>query len=505
MLQSSRGRTEGIGERTLALDADLDRGPRRARLTTRVNRRELLLAGTVAAGSLYLGIDRRRSARGRARRGRVIVVGAGLAGLSAAWELERRGWEAEVLEARSRIGGRCHTLRGFAGGQVAEAGGEFIDSTHRRMLAFARRFDLPLEDVRRGGEGLEGIAYVGGRRIPYERFADRETGRQIDRFYRSAWRLGRNLDPGDPSAAGARHDRRSAAEFIDGLGIVGRPREVLDRELRDDFAIEPERLSLLFMLIENKVTWNTPEAGVEAFRIAGGNDRMAAAFARRLHRAPRLGARVTAVRRTARGVTVTAGGEAFEGDHVVLAAALPGLRGVRFDPALPEAVAAAVRELQYGPITKTPIQYASRAWRRQGYSGDVFSDLPFSTSWEATDRQRGRAGILLTYASGDAGLAAARVPKSARIGAIGRELDRVFPGSAPLAGHATSIAWSNSPLDGGAYSAFAPGQMNDFWAALRRPYERLQLAGEHTATQCGYMEGALESGLRAARRIDAGA
>lgn len=455
----------------------------------------------MGAAALYLGLDRKRFARGNSPRGRVVVVGAGLAGLSAAWELERRGWETTVLEARDRIGGRCHTLRGFAGGQIAEAGGEFIDTTHREMRRFAKLFGLRLDDVR-GEERYEDIAYVNGRRQAYEQFFGRQTGSEIERFYAEAWRLGRRLDPADPSAGGAAYDRYSAAEFIDRLGIAGRPREILDRELRDDFAIEPEKLSLLFLLIENKVTWNTPESGVEALHVHGGNDRIASGFARRLRQAPHLGALVTEVRTTSKGVTILTGNEEFEGDHVVLSAALPGLRGVRFAPALPDAVAGAVRELQYGPVTKTPIQYGRRFWRAEGLSGDTFTDLTFSTSWEATVSQAGRPGILMTYASGDAGLAAAGAPKPERIDETAAQLDRVYPGSRAERGNATSIAWSNSPLNGGAYSAWAPGQVNDFWTAIRRSYGPIHFAGEHTAVQCGYMEGALESGLRAARQID---
>jgi len=469
----------------------------------RVSRRELIVVGAVAAGSLYLGLDKKLSAK-TPYRGRVVVVGAGLAGLAAAWDLERRGWEVTVLEARRRIGGRCHTLRSFDGGQTAEAGGEFIDTTHRQMRRFARRFGLRLDDVRGSGARYDDVAYVRGRFRNFDSYAGPGVRREIDRFYERAWRLARGLDPADPAAAGARHDRRSVADFIDSLGIRGRAREVLDRELRDDYAIEPEKLSLLFLLHETKVTWSTPDSGVEAFRIQGGNDRLAHGFAARLERRPHLGARVSAVTVTAGGVRVRAGGEEISADHVVLAAPLPGLRGVRFRPALPDVLDSAIRRLQYGPITKTPLQYRRRFWHRKGWSGDTYTDLTLGTTWEATDRQGGRRGVLMAYASGRNGLTEARIGKRARIAALADQVERIYPGSRALLGPATSIAWSNSGLNGGAYSAFAPGQVSDYWTALRRPaHERIHLAGEHTATLSGYMEGALRSGLRAARRIDA--
>jgi choline dehydrogenase-like flavoprotein len=115
---------------------------------SRVSRRELLVAGAVAVAGIGLGIERKLNRGGPSYKGRVVVVGAGLAGLSAAWDLERRGWDVVVLEARQRVGGRCHTLRSFAGGQIAEGGGEYIDTTHGQMHRFVARFGLRLDDLR---------------------------------------------------------------------------------------------------------------------------------------------------------------------------------------------------------------------------------------------------------------------------------------------------------------------------------------------------------------------
>ena len=109
----------------------------------------------------------------------------------------------------------------------------------------------------------------------------------------------------------------------------------------------------------------------------------------------------------------------------------------------------------------------------------------------------------MTYASGNDGLAAARLPEAERMSRAVAQLERIYPGSARLFARGRTVAWSNSRLNGGAYSAFAPGQVADFWTALRRSYGRIHLAGEHTANFTGYMEGALRSGLSAARRSTA--
>src|SRR5690349_9424993 len=77
----------------------------------------------------------------------VIIIGAGLAGLSAAYDLHRAGWQVTVLEARERVGGRVHSIRNFSNGLVAEGGGEFIDKHHTRILAYAKEFKLSLGEV----------------------------------------------------------------------------------------------------------------------------------------------------------------------------------------------------------------------------------------------------------------------------------------------------------------------------------------------------------------------
>ena len=183
-----------MGEDPHRVNPELTEGPAHgkntqraaARSPTRTSRRELLVVGAVGATAIYLGLKRKDVTRGNSYRGRVIVVGAGLAGLSAAWELERRGWDVVVLDARQRIGGRCHTLRNFAGGQIAEAGGEFIDTTHREMRRFAAHFGLRLEDLRQGAERYEDLAYVGGKRQTLEQFYGGKTEREIEGFYEQA-------------------------------------------------------------------------------------------------------------------------------------------------------------------------------------------------------------------------------------------------------------------------------------------------------------------------------
>lgn len=441
-----------------------------------------------------------------ARRGgggsqRVLVVGAGFAGLSAAYQLGRAGYAVTVLEARDRIGGRVHTVREpFEAGQHAEAGGEYVDLPHQVLRGYVRELGLELEDVRAGWGGLSAAAFIRGRR---RRRATLTSWSRVRPFYSRLYELARPLDPEDPAARGAELDQHSVAALIDEAGIRGRARWLLEQWIRDDYGAEPAELSLLGMAVAERVYFTTPDRAIEVFRIRGGNDRLAAELAARSGAELRLSTPVTAIERGAGAVRVHAGAQSFDGEWCVLAAPLPALRAVAFGPALPAALAGAIAELRYARIAKTLVQYETRFWRRRGWSGDTYTDLPLGTTWEATDQQAGRPGVLLAYAAGAVHDRFVSVAAAERVASAVDQIDRVYPGSRREALGGRSVDWAGEPYSGGCWAQAGPGQVVPFWRAIREPVGRIVLAGEHTARFAGYMEGALASGVTAAQTIRA--
>jgi monoamine oxidase len=150
-------------------------------------------------------------------------------------------------------------------------------------------------------------------------------------------------------------------------------------------------------------------------------------------------------------------------------------------------------------VTKTAVQFAARQWQ----PGYATTDGAAQRIYEPTVDQPGRSGALMSYAGGDGGRRLAAMAEEERLGVIEAEMRAVHGITAATTG-AFSQAWSTEPLFGGAYAAYAPGQVTAFWEVLRRPHGRIFLAGEHTATWTGYLEGAAESGETAAEAILAG-
>ena len=166
----------------------------------------------------------------------------------------------------------------------------------------------------------------------------------------------------------------------------------------------------------------------------------------------------------------------------------------------PQALASAIADLQYGSVTKNALQYPRRVWRLNGYSGGAYTDLPAGSIYEATDQQPGRRGILLAYAGGGRSAHFERLDPEDRGAAAARQMRKLI-GARPAPIAEESVSWALEPLTGGSWTAYAPGQVTAYWRALREPFGRVHLAGEHTDAFTGYMEGAVRSGQRVAQRL----
>lgn len=478
-----------------------------------VDRRAFLRLGVGGAVVLAAGGGAAALVRAASRK-RIVVVGAGLAGLSAAYELHRAGHHVQVVEARRRCGGRVHTLRApFRHGQYAEAGAVYVLDTHAATLHYAERFGVALlpsapivtlPAYHAGGVMLR--AGGGGRvRWPLEL-------PEAERFSSLAQLRARHLDPlvdevGDPRQPGwppprARPlDELTLAECLRRRGATPGALRLLRLEYLDEWGDGAESYSALSMLRDLALN----RASERAWIVDGGTDRLVAAFVERIPPV-RTGSPVVRVEHDAGGCRVlcrsSVGPLAFEADHVVLAVPFSVLRTVEIHPALSAPKLHVVQTLPHTSVTRVYLQFSSRPWERFDLPVSIPTDLPIMLARDASRAQPGPAGILEAFITGPRARAAAALPDAAAADLARRELDRVYPQEGAAAIAYARVNWDADPWARGDYAWFRPGQLTSMLPHLASPEGRLHFAGDQTSALPGWMQGALESGLRAAREID---
>jgi monoamine oxidase len=431
---------------------------------------------------------------------RVVVAGAGLAGLSAARALESRGAIVTVIEARRRVGGRVWTIRdGFAHGQHAEVGADFIESSQTAIVALARELTLPLVQInkrgfgyygpdRRGRLGIQSIATV------FESL-DEELAPLIHAYVLAERRW-----------SGAIAQTLARESVADWLHRIRAPTPIVDRlrGLRGLFLADPEDLSLL-ALVDFFADFET-QRGTKSFRVKTGNDALATAMASRLRSPVRLGAILRQVRQDQARVIATVEDQSqlteIEADYAIVALPAPMAHEVRFEPALVTPQHDALAHLKNGPATRLLLQFERRFWQRPGRPTAFGSSQSTGAVWDGNEQQTGPEGILTCLSGGRASNELQQIVRDEGTAGVVKRLSWLGRPARLIASRA--ITWDTDPWAGGGYAVFGPGFDPTWRDVLARPHGRVMFAGEHTSARWqGYMNGAVETGERAAAEIAA--
>jgi monoamine oxidase len=480
-----------------------------------LRRRDVLAGGAgLAAAAMLSGPVSRALA---ATAPRVVVVGGGLAGLTAAYRLKQSGIQAQLYEASDRLGGRCWTRRGdFAEGQIAEHGGELIDQGHTQTRQLAQELGLDLDNLLAAEvNGTEPFYYFDGK--PYS-FAEatedlKAIWQQIHKdvsaasyptLYNLSTQRGRELDA------------MSIADWIKAYvpgGMKSRLGQLLDIAYNIEYGAETSvqsSLNMLYLLAysgQGQLRIFGPSN--EKYHVRGGNDLIPARLASALQGQITTGSALTSIRRNADGSyrlafqsgsstsTVTA-------DRVVLALPFSILRTLDYVKAGFSAVkTTAIEEMGMGTNSKLHVQFKDRLWNALGSNGETYSDTGYQNTWEVTRGQPGTSGILVDYTGGKIGASFGSGTPSERASQFLKQLEPVLPGiSSRWNGKATIDFWPGYQWTKGSYSYWKVGQYTKFAGAERAQEGSCHFAGEHTSIDFqGYLNGAVESGERAAGEI----
>lgn len=483
------------------------------------------IAGVAGCGaSLLPGVLPAALATGPMPGARVAIIGAGLAGLNAAFQLKKAGIRAEVYEASERLGGRVLSRTGLVGdGLVTELGAEFINTDHHDMLSLAQEFKLPLFNRN------EDAARLAFPRTGY--FLEGKTWEEKDlaallqplaaQITADADRLAK-----DPEKYTKSLDRLSVSAYLDRhVALIPKPvvRTLIENTIRSEYGVEPSASSVLQLLYllptADGKRIDLLSSSDEAFCVDGGNSRiidgLAAALDGQIHTGSFLD-KLTAHRTDSLRLRFRNKKE-IEAEYVILAIPFTVLRQVHIEASLPDALRAFIREVNLGANEKVMAGYANRAWRHvRGFVGEAWGDFGFSEVWDATQRQGKRDDAALTYYLGGREAAAAFSIGEAEV--MGRAFTQRLTAYVPDLGKSATgryarTGWTRNPLTLGAYTSFRPGQISRFgkyrWIESEKPAERqavrvgrLLFAGEHLSDEYyGFMNGAAQTGRLAAEVV----
>jgi monoamine oxidase len=244
--------------------------------------------------------------------------------------------------------------------------------------------------------------------------------------------------------------------------------------------------------------------GQAFYAFPGGNDRLPRALADRLRDRIHYGATVLKISHGPTGVeAVVQQGSAshtMEAEHLICAVPFSHLRYMEVSPSLEPHEEALVQELDYAAVVRVYLQVRSRVWEREEIMGSAYTDLPVMEVSEQPFHRPEAAtlrGVLEALVQGPEARRLAEMTSSQRTESVLEHMELVHPGLAEHVEGGTSKFWGH-----GAYSQFRPGELTDWLPRVPRPEGRLHFAGEHTSLLAGTMEGALESGQRAAQEVN---
>lgn len=447
----------------------------------------------------------------------VVVLGAGFAGLAAALQLADAGADVQVLEAKPHVGGRVRSLD--RGDGVEEAGGTTIGGGYRTVIGAARRFGVPLVDATPMLAFFrEQVLALGGRLIrqnewpahPANPFPEPDraqmpwsyarvlTARHNTLAHPGAWR--------EPAKAALDVPMRA---WLQGVGLSAAATR-LAYDLNASYGEDADDISALMLLaraaFSSAQRRETPP-GVVGYTARDGVQRIAEAMAAALPREVALGQRVKAIEQDAREVRLhTADGGCWRAEQAICALPFAALRRVTVNPALTGATAEAVQHLPYQPMTQLYFACEQPFWERDGHGPSMYTDGV--AGMVAASRRADRPEQVTGLTAWAMGANAARLDalgEPAAAQAVQQEIEALRPAARGQLRYLGWQSWGQDAGAGGGWAYFRPGQIVEFGAKMGAPQGRLHFCGEHLAVDNRGMEGAMESGHRAAAAVLAGA
>jgi len=471
-----------------------------------LNRRSAIAVIGGALGSLHRPIY-----AGKERALDAVVIGAGLSGLHAAMLLEEQGMNVQVLEGRDRVGGRVYTLKMMPGG--VEAGGEVMGPAYARMLDTARRLKLETESVKPLAPS-DWVYHLGGKYIlndewqaspanPLSGDDRRILPQQLLQtlMYRDAPLRGQSLDAWltpefakwDIPATDYLRSRGYNQATIDLAGLV-----VHTDTLAGTSALHEMRR----YHVGEASLGNLARETETVTRIAGGNSRLPEAMARSLRNEVQLGKAVYGIESDSDCVTVhCTDATRFRAKFAIVSMPLPRLRDVIFAPGLPAPLAAAVQEIDYGLSIQIHMMAREPFWEKDGLPPSMWTDTGIERFATLNRGPNGEPTSLIAFVNGSEARRFAFMTDRQCFEYVEAIAGQIRPSTRGMLELITIQSCARDPFGAGDWVYWKPGQIVKYGRHMRDGQPRVAFCGEHTAIMQRGMEGAFESGERAAMEV----
>ena len=477
----------------------------------RVSRREFLAGLGTAALPVLAPVAR------AAETDPVVVVGAGLSGLAAAFELRAAGLDVRLIEQSSRVGGRIKTVRGhFADDAWVDVGGQTSGGGYGNFFYYSTQFGLEFEpqSAPTGGPRPDILLHLQGRMHSYANLAANPADWPVA--------LHEHERPLAPLRL-LRHYLGPVAKEIGPVANVLQPEFLkYDALSLGDFLREAGASDAAIAMIDHTLNYNSVETvsalsalrdttrilqmqqGGAALNLQNGNSSLPEAFARELGDVIELQTALRGIEqqgeRLALQIDTRGQQEVLYAERVVLAIPFTALRQIPVAPQLPASRQQIINELPYTQIVQTYLQTRSRFWEGDTPVAMVVSDGPLERVFNASSRMSGDRGLLINWVNGTGAERIRGSDPDEHLESVLREMERAWPGCRDEIEVTLTQNWTDTYVQG-AYAHYAPGQMAAHAADIAKPVGRLHFAGEHTELVAPGMEGALTSGRRAAQEV----